>query len=131
MSEVKLPAGNRLERTITALVSIGPAVLNGGLTTFLALSLGAVSNGHVFNTFFKAFTLTVVFGLYHGLVVLPVVLATLGPEQESQSESSSAPTLVWSAKSSSDTTSVKTKTNIAFEETEVERDRSDINAMTL
>ena len=73
-----------------------------------------------------------VFGLYHGLVVLPVVLATLGPEQESQSESSSAPTLaVWSAKSSSDTTSVKTKTNIAFEETEVERDRSDINAMTL
>ena len=76
---------DRNERVEKTLVNIGPAVLNGGLTTFLALALCSMSTGHVFLTFFKVFTLTVVFGLYHGLVVFPVVLATLGPVQESQS----------------------------------------------
>lgn len=78
--------GDRLEKTRSALLSIGPAVLNGGLTTFLALALCSLSTGHVFLTFFKVFTLTVLFGLYHGLVVFPVILATLGP-QSAQSDS--------------------------------------------
>ena len=56
------------------------------MTTFLALALCSLSTGHVFLTFFKVFTLTVLFGLYHGLVVFPVVLATLGPQPD-QSES--------------------------------------------
>ena len=128
-----LPAGDRLERTINALISIGPAVLNGGLTTFLALALCSMSTGHVFLTFFKVFTLTVVFGLYHGLVVFPVVLATLGPQQEeSQSASSSStPTMTFSGvksgdkKSSTDTQNVQSKTNLGFEETEATRDISD------
>ena len=126
MSQVRLPVGNRLERTINALISIGPAVLNGGLTTFLALALCSLSTGHVFLTFFKVFTLTVVFGLYHGLVVFPVVLATLGPAQQSQSPTST-PTMTLSAvkvsskKTSTDTQNVLTKTNLAFEETEAER----------
>ena len=124
---MKLPAGDRLERTITALVSIGPAVLNGGLTTFLALALCSMSTGHVFLTFFKVFTLTVVFGLYHGLVVFPVVLATLGPEQESQSPTSSTPVMTLSSSGDwkSPTDSQNVKTNLGFEETEAERDRSD------
>ena len=126
-----MPAGDRLEKTINALITIGPAVLNGGLTTFLALALCSMSTGHVFLTFFKVFTLTVVFGLYHGLVVFPVVLATLGPAQESQSTSSSTPTMTFSSvksrerKSSTDAQNVKTKTNLGFEETEAERDISD------
>ena len=118
MSQVKLSAGDRLQRTINALTTIGPAVLNGGLTTFLALLLGSFSTGHVLFTTFKAFTLIAVFGLFHGLVVFPVVLATLGPHQESQSESSSAPTLTFSSVKSStdtDTPNIETKTNIAFE----------------
>ena len=84
---MKLPPGDRLERTINALITIGPAVLNGGLTTFLALALAAFSTGHVLFTFFKVFTLTVVFGLYHGLVVFPVLLVTLGPLQSSSTPS--------------------------------------------
>ena len=67
-----------------------------------------------------------VFGLYHGLVVFPVVLATLGPAQQSQSPPST-PTMTLSAvksstkKTSTDTQNVLTKTNLAFEETEAER----------
>ena len=129
MSQLKLPAGDRLERTINALISIGPAVLNGGLTTFLALALCSMSTGHVFLTFFKVFTLTVVFGLYHGLVVFPVVLATLGPQQESKSAAASTPTITFSSVKSPDrkstTDSQNFKTNIGFEETEAERDISD------
>ena len=71
-----------------ALSTIGPAVLNGGLTTFLALVLGSFSTGHVLLTTFKSFTLIAVFGLFHGLVFFPVVLATLGPVDELQTGSS-------------------------------------------
>ena len=93
--------GTRLERTITSLENIGPAVFNGGLTTFLALVLCGASTSHTFITFFKVktgqvksghfsnfqvFVLTVVFGVYHGLVLLPVLLALLGPNHDNDHE---------------------------------------------
>ena len=56
-------------------------MFNGGLTTFLALVLLGLSTSHVFISFFKVFSLTVMFGLYHGLVLLPVLLCLLGPSQ--------------------------------------------------
>jgi len=65
---------------VEAVSTIGPAVFNGGLTTFLALFLCGFSTSHVFITFFKVFSLTVVFGLFHGLLFFPVVLSLLGPE---------------------------------------------------
>ena len=69
------------QRTLAALTTIGSAVLNGGITTFLALVLLGASTSHVFISFFKVFSLTVMFGLYHGLVLLPVLLCLLGPSQ--------------------------------------------------
>ena len=75
-----IASGDRSERTISALSTIGSAVFNGGLTTFLALVLLGLSTSHVFISFFKVFCLTVMFGLYHGLVLLPVLLAILGPD---------------------------------------------------
>jgi len=45
--------GTRDERARQALVNIGPAVLNGGFSTFLAFVLLANSKSHVFITFFK------------------------------------------------------------------------------
>jgi len=71
--------GSRLEKTLKSLELIGPAVLNGGVTTFLALILCGWSASHTFVTFFKVFILTVVFGLYHGLCLLPVLLCLCGP----------------------------------------------------
>ena len=75
--------GTRLERTLNSLEKIGPAVFNGGLITFLALVFCGVSTSHTFVTFFKVFVLTVVFGVYHGLVLLPVLLSLLGPNYHS------------------------------------------------
>ena len=68
---------NRMKQTLT---NIGPAVLNGGISTFLAFVLLSTSKSIIFLTFFKVFFLVVVFGLFHGLLFLPVVLSLLGPE---------------------------------------------------
>ncbi len=69
--------GSSSDKAAAALASMGPAILNGGVTTFLALVLLGFSESHVFAVFFKVFFLTVVFGLFHGLVFLPVVLSLL------------------------------------------------------
>ena len=45
--------GSKDERVKAALADIGPAVFNGGFSTFLAFILLAGSRSHVFSTFFK------------------------------------------------------------------------------
>ena len=46
-------SGSRKEKAVEAVATIGPAVFNGGMTTFLALVLIGASTSHVFVTFFK------------------------------------------------------------------------------
>jgi predicted RND superfamily exporter protein len=76
--------GSREERIIHTLTTVGPAVFNGGLSTFLAFVLLSTSRSYVFLSFFKIFFLICVFGLFHGLVVLPVLLALVGPLDHGQ-----------------------------------------------
>lgn len=45
--------GSRAARAEQAVKSIGPAVLNGGISTFLAILLLARSQSHAFKSFFK------------------------------------------------------------------------------
>ena len=61
------------------MTEIGPAVLNGGLSTLLAFILLATSKSYVFLSFFKIFFLICLFGLYNGLIALPVLLSLAGP----------------------------------------------------
>merc|ERR1712066_568006 len=68
--------GSRKDKAVEAVASIGPAVFNGGFTTFL--------------TFFKVFVLTVLFGLFHGLVLFPVILSMVGPLPSNKQEPSTA-----------------------------------------
>ena len=72
-------SGTRKERARAAIVDMGVAVLNGGFSTLLAFILLAGSDSHVFSVFFKIFLLVVIFGLFHGLILLPVVLSLIGP----------------------------------------------------
>lgn len=71
--------GSRSQRSIMALQNVGPAVLNGGVSTFLAMVLLAASKSYVFTVFFKVLTLVIFFGLFHGLVFFPALLGLLGP----------------------------------------------------
>ena len=71
--------GTRDDRMKRTLVKVGPAVLNGGISTFLAFVLLSMSKSVIFVTFFNIFFFVVVFGLFHGLLFLPVVLSLVGP----------------------------------------------------
>ena len=67
-----------MERTQKALKMIGPAVMNGGTTTFLAVILLCDSTSHGLITFFKVFFLTVLFGIFHAIVFLLRMVDKLG-----------------------------------------------------
>ena len=49
-------AGDRSERSRASLENVGPAVVHGGFSTFLAFALLAASKSYVFLTFFKVLT---------------------------------------------------------------------------
>ena len=60
--------------------------MNGGMTTFLSVIMLCGSQSHLFITFWKIFCLTVIFGLFHGIILLPVVLCYVGPKQKNLEE---------------------------------------------
>lgn len=70
---------DRKTRTLIAVKHIGAAVAYGAGSTLLALSMLAFSDAYVFRAFFKIFFLVIIFGLWHGLFLLPIVLSTIGP----------------------------------------------------
>ena len=72
--------GTKDERVAKTLGGIGAAVLNGALSTFLAVCLLAGSGSYVFRTLFRLFFLTVVLGVGHGMILLPVLLHIMGPK---------------------------------------------------
>ncbi|XP_046963436.1 NPC intracellular cholesterol transporter 1-like [Vanessa cardui] len=71
--------GSRNERAFKTVTSIGTAVLLGGGSTLLSLSLLSMSKAYTFQSFFKIFLLVILFGLSNGLLFLPVVLSLIGP----------------------------------------------------
>jgi predicted RND superfamily exporter protein len=97
--------GSRQDKAVEAIASIGPAVFNGGFTTFLAIVLCIFSYSHVFLTFFKVFVLTVMFGLFHGLVLFPVILATIGPLSASEPSQANSSLTISSGSGSAPTSS--------------------------
>jgi Niemann-Pick C1 protein len=78
------------QRSIEALADMGAAVLAGGTSTFLAVVVLLFSNSYVFFVLSRQFCLTVVLGLAHGLILLPVMLSILGPKPFSSAETPDA-----------------------------------------
>ena len=69
----------------------------------LALSLLVTSRSHVFTSFFKIFLMICLFGLFHGLIMLPVILCIFGPvdiikEDEQKTNQSSETDEIFSLK---------------------------------
>ena len=50
------------------------------MSTFLAITPIGFSQSHASITFFRMVSLTVLFGLFHGLIFLPVMLAIFGAD---------------------------------------------------
>jgi Niemann-Pick C1 protein len=70
----------KTERARDALSSMGPAVFHGGFSTFLGIVILIKAQTVAAFSFFKIFTLVVIFGLFHGLIFLPVLLSIFGPD---------------------------------------------------
>lgn len=74
--------GNRVEKTIEMLRTMGSSILLGGTTTFLGTLPLMFTSSDAFRIMFVSFVGIVTIGVGHGLVLLPVVLATIGPEDK-------------------------------------------------
>ena len=70
------------EKVLYMMENIAPAVLNGGFSTLLAMSLLVTAKSHVAMSFFKIFFMICIFGLFHGLILLPAVLCMVGPSDD-------------------------------------------------
>jgi len=67
--------GNTLvEKTKNALDEMGVPVLKGGLTTFIGTVVLSAASSTAFRIFFKVCFGTVVFGVLHGMLLMPVLL---------------------------------------------------------
>jgi uncharacterized membrane protein YdfJ with MMPL/SSD domain len=73
--------GNRHDKTVELLRTMGASILLGGTTTFLGIIPLLFSVSDVFATVFYTFLGIVVLGMGHGLILLPVLLSMFGPEE--------------------------------------------------
>ncbi|XP_035775946.1 NPC1-like intracellular cholesterol transporter 1 [Anopheles albimanus] len=71
--------GDRDSRSLETVLHIGAAVFYGGGSTILSLSILSGSQAYTYRTFFKIFLLVIAFGLFHGTILLPVILSLIGP----------------------------------------------------
>jgi len=65
-------------RVIVSLVSLGRPVLYGGLSSLLGVALLSGSTSYIFRCFFVCLFLVLSVGLFHALLVIPVLLSLIG-----------------------------------------------------
>jgi predicted RND superfamily exporter protein len=75
-------SGNRKEKAVEMLRTMGSSILVGGISTFLGTLPLAFSSSDIFTTIFIAFLGLVTLGCGHSLILLPVILSTIGPEDQ-------------------------------------------------
>lgn len=71
---------SRQERAMEAILHIGSAVIYGGGSTLLGVGMLSLSEAYTFKAFFKIFLLVILYGMFHGLCLLPVILSLIGPK---------------------------------------------------
>jgi Niemann-Pick C1 protein len=74
--------GNRREKTVETLRTMGASILIGAVSTFLGTLPLAFASSSIFSTVFWAFLGLVTLGSAHGLILLPVILSIIGPEDQ-------------------------------------------------
>ncbi|OWF43457.1 patched domain-containing protein 3-like [Mizuhopecten yessoensis] len=72
---------DRNARVNTAVIRAGGPIFNGAFTSILGVFMLIFSKSYVFVSFFKVMTLVIIFGVFHAVLVLPVVLSLFGPDR--------------------------------------------------
>lgn len=65
-------------RSASAVHNLGMPILQGAMSTVIAISVLSTAPVYIFRIFFKTLFLVMIFGAMHGLIVLPVFLSYLG-----------------------------------------------------
>lgn len=79
-------AATRNDRVKQVLHTMGKSIMLGGFSTFLGVVPLCLSSSEVFRTFFVTFIGIVLFGTFHGLVFIPVILSLIAPHEPSSPE---------------------------------------------
>uniref|UniRef100_A0A336MLU8 CSON014057 protein n=1 Tax=Culicoides sonorensis TaxID=179676 RepID=A0A336MLU8_CULSO len=79
---LSLEQGTRNERALNTVLSIGTAVIYGGVSTFVALSMLSFAKTYSYRAFFQVNGLIIFFGLYNGVILLPVILSICAPNDK-------------------------------------------------
>ncbi|XP_071492615.1 patched domain-containing protein 3-like [Diadema antillarum] len=66
------------QRAVMGLYSLGMPILQGALSTIIAIVVLNWSSSYVFRAFFKIMSMVMMFGMLHSLVFLPVLLSCFG-----------------------------------------------------
>lgn len=74
--------GTRVEKVQYTLKTMGSSILVGGIASFLGTLPLAFSTSEIFTTVFIGFIGLVALGASHGLILLPVILSTVGTEDQ-------------------------------------------------
>lgn len=72
--------GTREQRVVETLSTMGASILVGAISTFLGVLLLAFSTSEIIKNIFVSFIGLATFGVLHGLIFLPTLLAMVGPE---------------------------------------------------
>ena len=79
-SFMRTPGTNREDRIKKSILDIGPAVFNGGLSTFAGFFLCAFGKYPLTFMVFQIFSIVVLSGLFGAFLIIPVALSLFGPE---------------------------------------------------
>ena len=67
------------DRIKMSLYALGIPILQGATSTIIGVLGLAFAQSYLFVTFFKMIFLVIMLGMFHGMILLPVVLSLLGP----------------------------------------------------
>ena len=72
--------GSRVTRATKVLTSVGSPIAAGALTTGFSIVFLGFASYYPFGVFFKMLTILVLLGIWHGIVLLPVILTFAGTD---------------------------------------------------
>ena len=83
-SFLSAPGKRRNDRVVAALQHVGIPILNMSVTSLLGILMLAFAESYVSQTFFRSLLIVVILGIFHSMLVLPVLLSFFGPRRTSK-----------------------------------------------